>query len=135
MKIRAEGSFDAAHLLGNYEGKCRNLHGHTYLYEVEVEAEEARSDGMVVDFNRVKEIVDEYDHAFLYPEHASTIEKALFTLLSANSMKVKALSAFERSTAENIATQLANELFAEPDVKGVTVRLWETPKHRVEVTV
>lgn len=135
MKIKAEGSFDAAHLLGEYEGKCRNLHGHTYLYEVEVEAEQVRADGMVVDFNRVKEIIDEYDHAFIYPENASTVEKALCTLLSANSMKVKVLWAFERSTAENIAQQIANELFAEPDVKGVVVRLWETPKHCVEAKI
>lgn len=62
-------TFDSAHKLEEYIGKCANLHGHTYRLEVEVKG---RSDvhGLVIDFGDIKRIVNEqiiakYDHQFL----------------------------------------------------------------------
>ena len=79
--------FDAAHFLTDYEGKCANMHGHTYKLEVSVrsyakpQVSEAVSDireeaklcltgGMVVDFGDLKkivnsEVIDLFDHATL----------------------------------------------------------------------
>lgn len=34
MKVTKEITFDSAHMLSNYEGKCSNLHGHTYKLQV-----------------------------------------------------------------------------------------------------
>ena len=58
--------FDAAHYLPNYEGKCKNLHGHTWTLEVEVEGSVSKVSGFVVDFAFLKEIMqpllDVLDH-------------------------------------------------------------------------
>ena len=39
MKITKEITFDSAHMLSNYNGKCNNLHGHTYKLQIEVEGD------------------------------------------------------------------------------------------------
>lgn len=44
------------------EHKCSRLHGHTYHVEVWISAEKDEKTGMVVDFEKLKEIVDEFDH-------------------------------------------------------------------------
>jgi len=67
--------FEAAHRLFNYEGKCRNLHGHSYVATVVVSSPklEERSPGFVVDFGVLKRIVKDWidanwDHATLLNE-------------------------------------------------------------------
>jgi len=63
-------SFDAAHYLPNYEGKCHNLHGHTWKLEVEVSGFVTPNTGMVIDFVYLKnlvndEVIDKLDHTCL----------------------------------------------------------------------
>lgn len=36
FRVSKEFSFDMAHILDGHDGKCRNLHGHTYKLQVEV---------------------------------------------------------------------------------------------------
>lgn len=36
FKVSKEFSFDMAHLLDGHDGKCQNLHGHTYKLQVEI---------------------------------------------------------------------------------------------------
>ena len=61
--------FDAAHFLPNYEGKCKNLHGHGWILEVEVEGSVAEESGFVIDFAFLKELMqpllDVLDHRCL----------------------------------------------------------------------
>lgn len=62
-------TFDAAHKLTNYYGKCERLHGHTYKLEVTLEGD-VQSNGMVLDFVVLKHIVkkhvlDKVDHHYL----------------------------------------------------------------------
>ena len=56
--LKTNSSFDSAHFLAGYEGKCRNLHGHRWTVEVEVGGEKLMQDGqtrgMVVDFGDLK---------------------------------------------------------------------------------
>lgn len=48
----------AAHFLKlSYPSKCENLHGHNWIITVYCHSEELNSDGMVVDFTHVKEVV------------------------------------------------------------------------------
>ena len=56
MYITKIFTFDAAHALTQYYGKCENMHGHTYRLEVTVEGPVAEN-GMVVDFVLLKRIV------------------------------------------------------------------------------
>ena len=64
MKIRItkEFDFEAAHALDGYNGKCKDIHGHSYHLEMTYlgtpKAEKAISDcGMVVDFGEIKQII------------------------------------------------------------------------------
>ena len=71
--LKTEHSFDSAHFLAGYEGKCANIHGHRWRVEIEVQAEElvasGQLDGMVVDFGDLKKdlkaAVDHLDHALI----------------------------------------------------------------------
>ena len=45
-----------------YESKCKNLHGHNWIIEVEVEAEALNERGMVIDFSSIKDTVEQLDH-------------------------------------------------------------------------
>ena len=63
--IFKEVRFESSHYLENYEGKCNNIHGHNYVVEIEIEAEELYN-GFVVDFTEIKELIkDKYDHKML----------------------------------------------------------------------
>jgi 6-pyruvoyltetrahydropterin/6-carboxytetrahydropterin synthase len=57
VRLCREFHFDAAHYLPDYRGECENLHGHTYKLEVTLEGEVGK-DGMVLDFGRIKEVVE-----------------------------------------------------------------------------
>ncbi|MCD8199066.1 MAG: 6-carboxytetrahydropterin synthase QueD [Phascolarctobacterium sp.] len=58
MIIIKKFDFDAAHYLPSYNGKCEQLHGHTYKLLVRVEGT-PDEEGMVIDFIKLKEIVKE----------------------------------------------------------------------------
>lgn len=68
MIVAKRASFDAAHYLPKYEGKCKNLHGHHWVVELAVKGPVQES-GMVVDFTLLKEfldsIVEKFDHHLL----------------------------------------------------------------------
>ncbi len=51
--------FNSAHFLPGYDGKCQNLHGHTWYLEVAVEGRINGTSGMVMDFSKMKQIVNE----------------------------------------------------------------------------
>ncbi|MBQ4548272.1 MAG: 6-carboxytetrahydropterin synthase [Bacteroidales bacterium] len=67
--------FEAAHALMGYDGRCRNIHGHSYEMRVTIKGmpiddPSSPKHGMVMDFGDLKkivneEIVDHYDHAFI----------------------------------------------------------------------
>lgn len=123
ITITRRFSFDAAHYLPGHEGKCQNLHGHTYILEVTVGRdsliEGGSSEGMIIDFSDLKSIVnklvvDPLDH------------QCLNELLP------------YRPTAENMANHFFEVM--EPVLKGfdvdlVRVRLWESSDSYAEVSV
>ena len=69
MLLSKDFTFDAAHNLIHYHGKCERLHGHTYRLRVVVEGT-PDSEGMIIDFTELKAIVNErilsrLDHAYI----------------------------------------------------------------------
>ena len=42
--LKTEASFDSAHFLAGYNGKCSNLHGHRWKIVLEVQTEELKED-------------------------------------------------------------------------------------------
>ncbi|MBO8158364.1 MAG: 6-carboxytetrahydropterin synthase QueD [Thermosyntropha sp.] len=104
--------FAAAHKLNNYEGNCRNIHGHTWKVEIVVEGEKLDENGMLIDFRELKKIAacliaEKYDHRFLN-------EIAPFDKIN--------------PTAENIAHQIYIDVKKKlPDgIKLKSVKVWES---------
>lgn len=69
MLVSKVFTFDAAHQLPEYDGPCRDLHGHTYRLTVTIE-NVVQADGLAFDFHELKRIVkervvDRLDHTYL----------------------------------------------------------------------
>lgn len=75
IRITKEFNFDMAHALDDHQGKCKNIHGHSYQLLVTIKGtpknQPGKSDnGMVIDFGDLKQIiksniVDLYDHSLV----------------------------------------------------------------------
>lgn len=132
LKVAKEFSFDMAHLLDGHDGKCQNLHGHTYKLQVIVSGEtedNGAKKGMVIDFADLKRAVNELiispmDHAFIY-DQSSKRETKIAQLLQQLNSKTFALPV--RSTAENLAQFIFQRLQENVGFHLHSVRLWETP--------
>lgn len=112
VTLSVKHHFDAAHFLRDYKGACSNLHGHRWTVNISVIGKVDPKTGMLIDFKKVKEVIDVLDH------------KCLNEIIP------------ENPTAENIAKRI---LFAVKDLipgtqQGfVRVKLFETPETSVEV--
>lgn len=69
FEVSVTQEFAAAHKLNDYQGKCSNLHGHTWQVEVRVASSVLNSGGMVIDFRDLKaalrSILDRFDHGYI----------------------------------------------------------------------
>jgi 6-pyruvoyltetrahydropterin/6-carboxytetrahydropterin synthase len=75
IRVTKEFSFEMAHALSRYDGKCENVHGHTYYLSITVagfpeESPGSVKCGMVMDFSDLKmlvqeNILDPFDHALV----------------------------------------------------------------------
>lgn len=138
MKVTKEVTFDSAHLLSNYKGKCENLHGHTYKLQVSVEAplqSEGNEECMVMDFNTLKKaidyVTDAFDHAIIFSDIAyrGEAENALLNWADKYGMNYVIISA-GKSTSEYIATEIKARIacvLPVIEMGCITVRVWETP--------
>ncbi|WP_124979234.1 6-pyruvoyl trahydropterin synthase family protein [Nonlabens xiamenensis] len=86
VRITKEFTFETGHALYGYDGKCRNVHGHSYKLAVTVigmpidELGHVKH-GMVIDFGDLKkiikeEIVDPFDHATVFNKNTPHVELA-----------------------------------------------------------
>lgn len=86
IRITKQFSFETGHALYGYDGKCKNVHGHSYKLSVTVIGKPITDKsnvkfGMVIDFSDLKkivkeEIVDQFDHATVFNENTPHIELA-----------------------------------------------------------
>lgn len=86
IRITKKFDFEAGHALFGYDGKCKNLHGHSYKLEVTVVGEPINDKqnpkyGMVIDFGDLKKIVkdqiiDIFDHAMIFNKNSPHLELA-----------------------------------------------------------
>jgi len=65
MKLYVKRTFSAAHFLPDYEGDCKNMHGHEFKVNLKLEGDVNPETGMLADFKQVKNIIDELDHCCL----------------------------------------------------------------------
>ena len=86
IRITKQFSFETGHALYGYDGKCKNVHGHSYKLSVTVIGTPILDQsnvkfGMVIDFTDLKkivkeEIVDHFDHATVFNKNTPHIELA-----------------------------------------------------------
>lgn len=89
LTVTKEFTFDAAHYLTQYYGKCENLHGHTYKLHVTLSGE-MQQNGLLIDFVILKRIVKKHVLDFLDHKNLNDI--------------------FDNPTSEHIAKWIWNKL-------------------------
>lgn len=107
--VTKEFTFDSAHFLTEYHGKCERLHGHTYRLQVTVEGT-LNAEGMILDFIVLKNVVKE-----------KVLNKLDHTNLN---------DLFKQPSTENIILWIWNEIKDDlkgPNYKLYELKLWETP--------
>lgn len=115
MLVSKKFSFDSAHYLPNYQGKCRDLHGHHWTVEIACSGEVDEKSGMVIDFAELKDFFNWIDRIF---DH-------------------KLLNSFiENPTAENICRYIYGEFnlwCAARNLKFEFIKIWETENSMAEL--
>ena len=86
IRITKQFSFETGHALYGYDGKCKNVHGHSYRLNVTVIGQPITDTshvkfGMVIDFSDLKKIVKEeivnvFDHATVFNKNTPHVELA-----------------------------------------------------------
>ena len=113
MLLCKDFTFDAAHNLVDYHGKCERLHGHTYRLRVVLEGE-PDAEGMIMDFLELKAIVKERVLSQLDHSYINDI--------------------IQQPSAENIALWIWGELegrVRRDNCELYEVHVWETADSRV----
>lgn len=133
IRISRQFSFEGAHALQGYDGKCSHIHGHSYRMEVTVTGEPVSEEdspkkGMVLDFTDLKRIVnqniiDRFDHALVMSRGAALateIESAYGNVVLVDFQPTSEMLAiyFAGIISKNLPSGLS--LYS--------IKLWETEK-------
>jgi len=152
-KIAIEREFDMAHIVET-DTKCGRIHGHRWKLVVELEADNLRDDGMIVDFTYLKQIVDEkitdkFDHRLLMlgrfigsesgDNISFTINGKFYKIPKKDIVVIPSASGVVNATSECLAKyiyHILNDTFHQlaSDFKISKVRLYETPTAYAEYT-
>lgn len=133
IRVTKRFHFEMAHTLYEYDGLCRNIHGHSYNLEVTVTGEPRNEpghpkDGMVLDFSELKnivktQIVNRFDHALMINSKAAEKQQELLSQTTERFISVDF-----QPTSENMVIYIA-EILQQHLPLGVnlfSVRLYET---------
>lgn len=124
LTVTSRHKISAAHRLYAYDGKCEHLHGHNYLIEITLAAEQTDTLGMVMDFSTIKECLlaelDKlWDHRTLLYDQ-DPLCRPLQDILHDTSVCAVPFN----PTAENMATFLGSQFFPKLlAAKGFSQRL------------
>jgi len=139
IRVTKEFAFETAHALWNYDGPCRNVHGHSYKLFVTLSGEpvndpENPKNGMVIDFGDLKKIVSKkvvgvFDHAVVI---SNMVEKEKLDAL--NKMFGNVLMVDYQPTCENLVADIASRIkpFLPDNTCLHSLRLYETATSSAE---
>jgi len=139
IRVTREFSFEMAHVLRNYDGPCRNVHGHSYrlfvtLSGVPVNDPDNPKNGMVLDFTGLKnivlgKIVNQFDHTVVVSRDFDREKKGMMEKVFGNTVVVD-----YQPTCENLVADFAGRLIKEmpAGISLHSLRLYETAKSYAE---
>ena len=130
--LQSEASFDAAHFLKGYDGKCKNIHGHRWRIVVRISGDSLIASGpkkgMLIDFGDLKSalttLADQFDHALLVEE--GTLKERTMEALREEDFRMVFLPF--RTTAENFSRYFFQQL-TEMGLTPQEVAVYETPNN------
>jgi len=116
IRITKQFNFETGHALYGYDGKCKNVHGHSYKLSVTVIGKPITDNsnvkfGMVIDFTDLKkivkeEIVDQFDHATVFNKNTPHVELAR----ELQSRDHHVILVDYQPTSENMVVDFANRI-------------------------
>jgi 6-pyruvoyltetrahydropterin/6-carboxytetrahydropterin synthase len=133
IRVTKEFPFEMAHVLWNYDGPCRNVHGHSYRLFVTISGFPSDNpnnpkNGMVMDFSDLKtivknKIVDVFDHSVVVSQSEDKDKTEMFKKLFGNTVVVP-----YQPTCENLVADFAAriEKLLPSGVKLHSLKLYET---------
>jgi 6-pyruvoyltetrahydropterin/6-carboxytetrahydropterin synthase len=139
IRVTKEFHFEMAHVLWNYDGPCKNVHGHSYRLFVTIAGTPVDStadpkNGMVIDFTDLKRIVkknvvDIFDHATVLNQAQEKDKTDLFRKMFGNTVVVP-----YQPTCENLVADFAGRISGQlpGHVKLHSLRLFETASSYAE---
>lgn len=134
IRITKQFNFETGHALYGYDGKCRNVHGHSYKLSVTVIGQPITNIthvklGMVIDFTDLKkivkeEIVDKFDHATVFNKNTPHVELAKELTDRGHNV----ILADYQPTSENMVIAFSKKIAARlpENIKLHSLRLQET---------
>ena len=130
--LKTESSFDAAHFLSDYDGKCENHHGHRWRVVAYLQVDDLQTEGqnkdMVLDFGDFKkalrDLTEQWDHTFIVEE--GSLAPKTIQCLEEESFRLSIVPF--RTTAENFAHYFADKLLAQ-GLPVSQVDVYETPNN------
>lgn len=134
IRVTKEFYFETAHALYGYDGKCKNIHGHSYklsvtILGVPIQDENNPKNGMVLDFGDLKrivkaEVIDIFDHATIF--NSTTPHKLIALDLEKTGQRVILVP--YQPTSEMMLFDIAEKIKGKLpiDVKLHSLRLYET---------
>ncbi|MEC4112987.1 6-pyruvoyl trahydropterin synthase family protein [Myroides pelagicus] len=140
IRITKQFTFETGHALYGYDGKCKNVHGHSYKLAVTVIGSPIEDTnnvkfGMVIDFGDLKkivkeEVVDQFDHATVFNKNTPHVELA--KELEQRGHHVILVD--YQPTSENMVVDFAQRIKSRlpKDIDLVTLRLQETESSYAE---
>ena len=139
IRITKQFTFEMAHALSDYDGLCKNLHGHSYHFDVTVKGipnadPSSPKQGMLIDFGDLKklvhtEIIAHIDHALVLNDQT---EKDLLIILQQHYDKVVLVP--YQPTTENLLADFAFKLQKKlpSEVELFSLKLRETDRSFAE---
>jgi 6-pyruvoyltetrahydropterin/6-carboxytetrahydropterin synthase len=133
IRVTKSFSFEMAHLLSNYDGPCRDVHGHSYklfvtISGIPVQDEKSQRNGMVIDFADLKaivkkEIISVFDHTVVISKYHDPEKIEAFVSLFGNTIVVD-----YQPTCENLVADFAARIIPSlPEgTKLFSLKLFET---------
>jgi 6-pyruvoyltetrahydropterin/6-carboxytetrahydropterin synthase len=139
IRVTKQFNFESAHALWNYDGKCKNIHGHSYklfvtVYGTPIFDPENVKHGMLIDFGDLKDIVkiniiDRFDHAVILNINAPYQE-----MIKVPQMFERFITTDYQPTCENMVCHFS-EIIKRKLPHGVelfSLRLYETENSYAE---